>query len=258
MLTDEQWVVLEPLVEPCRPHAKVPPSNLRRTISAILWRHANGAKWRSIPAELGPWWMAAQIFIRRWARLGVWERLLVLAQERGVQLGMTFLDGTSVRAASQGRRRRGQKRRPGATRRKRSAWPLSWRLWHQGLRDRGRRRASDRLSARRPGRRTSCRTPCRCWTHCPGSHAGWSRIGATAAMAFASMSGVWAPARPFRPRSAKHPCACPRWVYNNRHRVERLWARLKEWPAVATRYEKTARSFMGVLCLAAALDSLRR
>ena len=34
----------------------------------------------------------------RWARLGVWERLLLLAQERGVQLGMTFLDGTSIRA----------------------------------------------------------------------------------------------------------------------------------------------------------------
>jgi transposase len=97
VLTDEQWTVLEPLVERCRPHAKVPPSNLRRTIGAILWRHANGAKWRAIPAELGPWWMAAQTFIR-WSRLGVWERLLVLAQARGVQLGMTFLDGTSVRA----------------------------------------------------------------------------------------------------------------------------------------------------------------
>ena len=60
MLTDEQWVVLEPLVERCRPHAKVPPSNLRRTMSAILWRHADGAKSRSIPAELGPWWMAAR------------------------------------------------------------------------------------------------------------------------------------------------------------------------------------------------------
>ena len=34
----------------------------------------------------------------RWAHLGVWERLLRLAQERGVQLGMTFLDGTSIRA----------------------------------------------------------------------------------------------------------------------------------------------------------------
>ena len=34
----------------------------------------------------------------RWAHLGVWERLLLLAQQRGVQLGMTFLDGTSIRA----------------------------------------------------------------------------------------------------------------------------------------------------------------
>ena len=31
-------------------------------------------------------------------RLGAWERLLTLVQERGVQLGMTFLDGTSIRA----------------------------------------------------------------------------------------------------------------------------------------------------------------
>jgi transposase len=34
----------------------------------------------------------------RWARPGVWERLLSLVQERGVQLGMVFLDGTSIRA----------------------------------------------------------------------------------------------------------------------------------------------------------------
>jgi hypothetical protein len=36
-----------------------------------------------------------------------------------------------------------------------------------------------------------------------------------------------------------------------------LWARLKEWRAVATRYEKTARSFLGVLCLAATADWLK-
>lgn len=56
VLTDAQWAVLAPLVEACRPHAKVPPSNLRRTVEAIVWRCRNGARWRSIPAELGPWW----------------------------------------------------------------------------------------------------------------------------------------------------------------------------------------------------------
>ena len=116
MLTDGAWMNLEPLIEACRPKGKTPPQDLRRTISAILWRHQNGAKWRAIPADLGPWSGAAQtpdqvrgrLFIR-WARLGVWERLLLLAQERGVQLGMTFLDGTSIRAHQKaaGARRKG-------------------------------------------------------------------------------------------------------------------------------------------------------
>jgi transposase len=52
------------------PHTKVLPLDLRRTVEAIVWRCTNGAKWRTIPAELGPWWKAAQIFIR-WARLGM-------------------------------------------------------------------------------------------------------------------------------------------------------------------------------------------
>ena len=97
MLTDAQWAVLEPLIEAVRPPAKVPLRHPRRTISAILWRHDNGAKWRAVPAELGPWWMAAQTFIR-WSRLHAWERLPVLVQEQSVQLGMTFLDGTNIRA----------------------------------------------------------------------------------------------------------------------------------------------------------------
>jgi transposase len=97
MLTDAQWAVLARLIAECRPHAKVPPKDLRRTVAAIFWRHQNGAKWRAVPAELGPWWRAAQIFIR-WSRLGVWEQLLLLVQNRGVRLGLTFLDGTSIRA----------------------------------------------------------------------------------------------------------------------------------------------------------------
>jgi transposase len=97
VLTDDQWAVLEPFIEACRPRGKTPPHDLRRTIEAIVWRHQNGAKWRSVPPDLGPWWRAAQMFIR-WARLGVWEQLLDLAQQRGIALGMTFLDGTSIRA----------------------------------------------------------------------------------------------------------------------------------------------------------------
>ena len=160
---DAHWISLEPLIEACRPKGKTPPQDLRRTISAIVWRHQNGAKWRAIPAELGPWSRAAQTFIR-WARLGVWERLLRLAQERGIQLGMTFLDGTSIRA-------------------------------HQKA-------------------------------------AGAARKGAL------QLSGTRA--RPAIPsKRNEEEVACPDWIYAN------------------ARYEKTAQSFMGVLCLAAALDWLK-
>jgi transposase len=54
------------------------------------------------------------------------------------------------------------------------------------------------------------------------------------------------------------PVACPQPIYTNRNCVERLWARLKDWRAVATSYEKTAASFLGALCLAATADWLRR
>ena len=99
VLTDAQWARLAPLIEAVRPHGKTEPHELRRTVEAIIWRHDNGAKWRAVPAELGPWWMAAQCW-NRWFHLGVWERLLALAQEGcgGAELGMAFLDGSNVRA----------------------------------------------------------------------------------------------------------------------------------------------------------------
>ncbi len=62
------------------------------------------------------------------------------------------------------------------------------------------------------------------------------------------------PAIPSKQNEA--PVACPDWIYVNCQRVENLWARLKERRAIATRYEKTASRFMGVLCLAATLDWL--
>ena len=98
VLTDAQWAALALLIEACRPPHKTEHHDLRRTIEAIIWRHDSGAKWRQIPAALGPWWMAAQTF-SRWSRLGAWERLLESAQRRGgVEVGMAFLDGTNIRA----------------------------------------------------------------------------------------------------------------------------------------------------------------
>lgn len=60
------------------------------------------------------------------------------------------------------------------------------------------------------------------------------------------------------PKVIEAPVAYPQPIYNNRNHVGRLWARLKEWRAVATRYEKTDTSFLGVICIAVIANWRRR
>ena len=163
-----------------------PAQDITRTISAIVWRHANGAKSHAkSQLRLGPWSRAAQTYPAgpTW---GGWERLLLLAQERrGVQLGDDVLDGTSIRADNKAAG--AEKRGPTA-------------------RQRDEREA---LGRSRGGY---------------GTKACVIADGLGRAVAFILAPGQ-AHELPMR--------------------------RLKEWRAVATRYEKTAQSFMGVLCLAA-------
>jgi transposase len=49
----------------------------------------------------------------------------------------------------------------------------------------------------------------------------------------------------------KVPVACDFRAYKDRNRIERLFNRLKQARRIATRYDKTARSFMAFLNIAA-------
>ena len=65
-------------------------------------------------------------------------------------------------------------------------------------------------------------------------------------------------AEPVVPAQPTHPAVgYDRAAYRRRHHVERAWGRLKEWRAVATRYEKTAASYLGALHVAAAVDWIK-
>src|SRR5690349_20062845 len=253
VLTDERWAALAPLVEACRPRGKTPPRDLRRTIEAIIWRHVNGAKWRAIPAELGPWWRAAQLFIR-WAELGAWQRPLEAAQARGGEPGMAFPDGTPVRAHPKapgapkaGATSRERDRRE-ALGRSRGGFGTKACVIADG---RG------RAVALAPGQAHELPLA-------PGLLDRLPRVplwvvGDRGYSSDAFRELVWSSgARPAIPtRSNEAAVACPDFIYHNRNLVERLWGRLKEWRAVATRFEKTATSYLGVLCLAATADWLK-
>jgi transposase len=252
---DGRWERLSPLIEAVRPRGKTGHRDLRRTLEAIIWRHRNGAAWRAIPAELGPWWRAAQTF-NRWSRLGVWQRLLRLAQERGTELGMAFLDGTTIRAHQKAA---GAARR-GATRGERDAREALGRS--RGgygtkacvLSDAGGRALAFALA---PGQAHELPLASGLLGHLPEAPL-WV-VGDRGLASHAFRERVWdMGARPaIPPKRNEAPVACPPWIYGNRRLVENLWARLKEWRAVATRYEKTACSFMGVLCMAATMDRIK-
>ena len=50
----------------------------------------------------------------------------------------------------------------------------------------------------------------------------------------------------------KEPIACDFRAYRDRNRVERMFNKLKQFRRIATRYDKTAVSFLGFLAIAAA------
>lgn len=51
----------------------------------------------------------------------------------------------------------------------------------------------------------------------------------------------------------KQPRDHDRHLYKARHLIENFFARLKQYRAIATRYDKTARNFLGAIHLAASM-----
>lgn len=52
-------------------------------------------------------------------------------------------------------------------------------------------------------------------------------------------------------KSRKVPFAYDKTLYRQRHRIENLFARLKDWRRIATRYDRCAHAFFSAICIAA-------
>ena len=98
VLTDAQWAKFAAAIAAVQIRGARPRLEDWRTIEAIIWRLDNGAKWRSIPAELGNWHHAYLRF-RRWAMRGVWDAIMAQVVAQGEpQLAFACIDGTIARA----------------------------------------------------------------------------------------------------------------------------------------------------------------
>jgi transposase len=54
-------------------------------------------------------------------------------------------------------------------------------------------------------------------------------------------------------RNRSHPREYDKELYKARHLIENFFAKLKQYRAIATRYHKRARNFLGAIYLAAAV-----
>ena len=56
------------------------------------------------------------------------------------------------------------------------------------------------------------------------------------------------------PRSNRTaPRSYSKTLYKQRHKIENMFAKLKDWRRVATRYDRCAHTFMSAICIAATI-----
>ena len=54
-------------------------------------------------------------------------------------------------------------------------------------------------------------------------------------------------------KSRKTPIGYDKTLYRQRHKVENLFANLKDWRRIATRYDRCAHTFFSAICIAASV-----
>src|SRR5688500_11285817 len=74
-LTDEQWVLVRPLLPPQRGRICRPPNDHRVVLGGILWVTRTSSSWREMPEEYGKWETAYRRH-ELWVKQGLWRRIL--------------------------------------------------------------------------------------------------------------------------------------------------------------------------------------
>jgi len=266
LITDDLWQVLGPAVTRAKRSTCGRPPALpdRMFLEALLYWARTGVPWRDLPAEFGAW-DAVYNRYRRWVASGSLARLFDLLTAAPV-FGPTrrvLIDATIVRAHphAAGARRRGKKIGPA-----RSAAA-------QGL-GRSRGGFTTKIVVTAADQDTAIAVEV-----IPGQASEAPRLEGMLARTVARVPGIDElvgdkgfdgddqrraciardvfPNIPSR-RNRVRPWPLDPDGYRERNRVERLFAKVKPFRRVATRYEKLKPTFLGVIHLALGFIRLRR
>lgn len=255
-LSDSHWRLICDLFPAERGHRGRPWNDHRRTLNGILWILKTGAPWRDLPPCYGPWQSVYDRF-NRWCADGTWDLLHRSLLRRLDDIGaidydLWFIDGSCVRAtraaagaaSGSGDRALGRSRGGFGTKlhlvTDSSGVPIAVSL-SPGQRHESRQLKQTVATIGIPNARGPCRRRPR-------------QLGADKAYSIAWIR-KWLRGRRIRPvipTRADQPTQADfdRSAYRARNVIERCIGWLKEARRVATRYEKLARNFLGVVKLA--------
>jgi len=256
-LTDEQWQTLEPLL-PTNDGRRGGRYKLHRPIiDGILWVLSDGGRWRNVPTEFGPWSSVSDRF-RRWTRSGLWQRITdairqQLVAPKSLATKLYCLDGSVVRAHVSAAGARTDNLPPDepadhALGRSQGGFGTKIHLICDGngtplavTIGPGQEHETQRIHELLEPMLETSPLP----EHLAGDKAysaGWFR-------ALLKEIGI-VPVIPHKSNEKDKPKRFLRTLYKGRNVIERCFGRLKWFRRIATRYEKLALHYLGMLHVA--------
>ena len=215
----------------------------RLFVDAVLYRYRAGIPWRDLPERFGDF-RVVHTRHSRWSESGVWQRVFeALAQDADNEYAM--IDATIVRAHQHSASAKGGSRQTGAR-------PQPRRLDHQDP------PTVDALGnptgfVLTPGQAHDLEGADVLLKDTPGltviADKAYDAQTRVVESLLGKGKGVVIPSRSTNKRPREHDCH----LYQARHLIENFFARLKQYRAIATRYDKTARNFLGAIHLAATM-----
>jgi len=214
-------------------------------MEAILWVLRTGVGWRDLPAAFGPWQSVYSCF-RTWTRNGLWAAVQTALSAAARDDEYLLIDSTAVRVHAHGAGPAGGQLAQAMGRSKASlstkihlacdalGYPLGFILTGANVSD---------FDQAKPLLRSHLR---------PGTQAIMDKgYDSDAIRAYVNQLGGVAviaihPRRTMQPPFDEH-------LYRERHRIENLFARLKAFRRIATRYEKLHTCFAAMVSLACIL-----
>ena len=242
LLTEAQMRRIEPYFPLSHGVARV---DDRRLISGIVFVIRNGLRWRDAPREYGPHKTIYNRFVR-WSRLGVFNKIFAELARKAGKPSRLMIDATHLKAhrtAASLLKRGSVPRRIGRTKGGLNSKlyavcdgqgrPLIMLLSEGQMSDY--KGAALMLDALPPARQL---------LGDKGYDADWFR------QALAER-GITAciPSKSNRKKPIEHD----RELYRQRHKIENMFGRLKDWRRIHTRYDRCAHTFMSAICIAAAI-----